>query len=58
VGDVGTRDVGGAEDMITPECKIVHNSKTFFFLNVEVTENCNTSYMLSLSLSYSRLLQK
>ena len=31
MGDVGTRDVGGAEDMITPECKIVHNSKTFFF---------------------------
>lgn len=31
VGDVGTRDVGGAEEMITLECKIVHSSKAIFF---------------------------
>lgn len=58
VGDVGTHDVDGAEEMIVLECKIIHSSKTFFSLNLEVTENRNTSYMLSMSLSYSRLLQK
>lgn len=58
VGDVGTQDVGGAEEMITLEFKIVLSSKTIFGLNLEVTEYCNTSYMLSLSLSYSILLKK
>lgn len=49
--------MGGAEEMITLEFKIVLSSKTIFGLNLEVTENCNTSYMLSLSLSYSILLK-
>lgn len=43
--------------MITLEFKIVLSSKAIFGLNLEVTENCNTSYMLSLSLSYSILLK-
>lgn len=57
VGDVDTQDVGGAEEMIALEFKIVLSSKTIFGLNLEVTENRNTSYMLSLSLSYSILLK-
>lgn len=28
MGDVGVWDVGGAEEMITLECKSIHSSKT------------------------------
>jgi len=52
VGGVSTQDVGGDEEMISLECKIVSSTKTTFFSNLEMTENCNTSYILSLSLHY------